>query len=1032
MKFSFAFNETPLQLFLTRVRQRFLWLSLLNIFSSLALFFLIFGAAIFPLFWFYPPKISLQFLGVFLFLAAFLYLVGAFYRLWRRAQDEVLCRQIEEWAPETYGFFSAVELEKEFIAHQKSSFSPDLLRARIKQTESKVAHLDPIEFIPSSSLHRKARLLLLLSILFWTSLLVYPNRFSKIFHSILFPKHHLALSLFQHQKNVSLLVSDLNVSYTYPDYTHLPPRHVPNSDGSLTALKGTKVVLQGIAIFPVNRGELLINDQERIPLQLGKEARSLTARFTLLQGGFYRFQLVDREGRLKIGPPHTIQIRKDRYPRVILLTPKKDLQVKERDKLLLRYKFSDDFGISKVSLVFRNLTRGDQKESVQPIRSFRKMPRAGKKRWLWDLSTMPFGPNDKIAYQIEVFDNDVISGPKRTRSIIRYITIRSPLHEHEKLIASQEKLLVQLVHLLGDFIEYPNIVVASEKTKPAQKCLGAWKKVETRQQKIIQSFQKLIKALREDPLTKPYTLIALENLFFRHRLRARRLYQLFQIFKTMPNWRPCQELKVALKRVITPEEADVYAMSLLINRQQLDLIAELSRKLTRSQNRLNELLARYRRHKTKALKRQLLREMRRMEHLIRQIMARMNKLNRQIPDEYLNMDAFKKRNSLRTIQQMRKSVEKDDIEKAAKELSRLAKQVEEMSSQMERYSREAGGRGVQKMSQALKKMTNELQQLAMQEQKLMRYTEELRRKILKRMQSRLKMKLRKLIERQLRYLRQIRHHHQVAHRSLGGRFVKRYHYGRVFEEQGELIDELEQLLKQPDLYEAVKRLEKLNNKNFFLYLSLRSYRRNLTFYLKLRESKRLRRRMLRIKKSLPEIKAIHPIIRKMLKELRKSMPSLQSYMNQRERRTLRRQRMIQRNIRRRSKRLLWKMRRIGRKIPIFSPQMLRSMKQAISQMRWAESSMRRSRLQQAHSHENKALSHLKALRQSLRRTMQPQKGKGGKRGYASYREEEKVKIPKGHDQAPKALRQDILKAMKEKVPPKYKEPVRRYYEKLVK
>lgn len=40
-----------------------------------------------------------------------------------------------------------------------------------------------------------------------------------------------------------------SVRYEYPAYTGLPPKTIPNSDGTLTALKGTTIRLHGRALF---------------------------------------------------------------------------------------------------------------------------------------------------------------------------------------------------------------------------------------------------------------------------------------------------------------------------------------------------------------------------------------------------------------------------------------------------------------------------------------------------------------------------------------------------------------------------------------------------------------------------------------------------------------------------------------------------------------------------------------------------------------------------------------------------------------
>ena len=58
---------------------------------------------------------------------------------------------------------------------------------------------------------------------------------------------------------------------------------------------------------------------------------------------------------------------------------------------------------------------------------------------------------------------------------------------------------------------------------------------------------------------------------------------------------------------------------------------------------------------------------------------------------------------------------------------------------------------------------------------------------------------------------------------------------------------------------------------------------------------------------------------------------------------------------------------------------------------------------------------------------------GGRREGFGDRNQEKVEIPDEDDfQAPKEFRKDLLDAMKQGAPEKYKDQVKRYYEELVK
>jgi hypothetical protein len=89
-----------------------------------------------------------------------------------------------------------------------------------------------------------------------------------------------------------------------------------------------------------------------------------------------------------------------------------------------------------------------------------------------------------------------------------------------------------------------------------------------------------------------------------------------------------------------------------------------------------------------------------------------------------------------------------------------------------------------------------------------------------------------------------------------------------------------------------------------------------------------------------------------------------------------------------------------------------------------------------------ALEQLQRLQQQMREAQQQQRGKGrglplpmmagrtGSSGSANSRED--VEIPDENQyQAPKEFRKDLLDAMKQGAPEKYRDQVKRYYEELV-
>ena len=204
-----------------------------------------------------------------------------------------------------------------------------------------------------------------------------------------------------------------------------------------------------------------------------------------------------------------------------------------------------------------------------------------------------------------------------------------------------------------------------------------------------------------------------------------------------------------------------------------------------------------------------------------------------------------------------------------------------------------------------------------------------------------------------------------------------------------------------------------------------------------------RKRLPKIIGARNELNKGQRIARKIERDLDKFFPSPKPYMNKNDRKLMQRYRNLQRRLRSEARKLQRNMQQMNKRLPVFRPGMQRNMKGALRQMRRATRRLGAKEPRSAYGHQQHAISKLSKLRKALRQSLQRQQGKQGQKpgqkGNRSgsgqrmgNRRQNEVKIPKpGDHKAPKALRQDILDAMKEKVPKRYRERVRRYYEKLV-
>jgi len=85
----------------------------------------------------------------------------------------------------------------------------------------------------------------------------------------------------------------------------------------------------------------------------------------------------------------------------------------------------------------------------------------------------------------------------------------------------------------------------------------------------------------------------------------------------------------------------------------------------------------------------------------------------------------------------------------------------------------------------------------------------------------------------------------------------------------------------------------------------------------------------------------------------------------------------------------------------------------------------------AAGHQRRAMEQLGAMKKAIDKRVQDASGRRGG-GAGIHRRDDRVEIPGAEEHSsPKALRDALLKAMKESAPERYEEAIERYYEELV-
>ena len=259
-------------------------------------------------------------------------------------------------------------------------------------------------------------------------------------------------------------VQRMRLSYTYPEYSSLPPRVDEEGGGDIDGLAGTEVQLEIIATKPLAAAVVVIDDSLRLvataqdataalTLRLAKSALSVETPIggvTAVADGHYFVVLTDHKGVSNDDPiRHAIEVDLDARPGVDILVPGEDGDLPDRQMLELHIEARDDFGISALDLVYQIANRPPQRQSL-PIRATVRDAGASdhiRVTYLWDLTEAGLLPEDRIRYHVDAFDNNTLSGPSMTSSREYVLRVPSLYEVFEEISSHQEENIHALEQL---------------------------------------------------------------------------------------------------------------------------------------------------------------------------------------------------------------------------------------------------------------------------------------------------------------------------------------------------------------------------------------------------------------------------------------------------------------------------------------------------------------------------------------------------------------------------------------------------------
>jgi len=939
----------------------------------------------------------------------------------RRAGDDLrTARLLSERLPEvSLDLLAAVELKR--AMGRENGFSLDLAQAFLRQMDDRASRQDAARAID----RRQTRIAgaVFAAAALTSGLLIFAasgNWFaalSGVFEARVQPA----------QPRREPITGEVELTYRYPAYTGLALKTVPSTAGDVSAVAGTEVQIKTRADRDVAQAELVVNGS-RLPLQV-TGSRDLAGGFVVDKPGSYHFVFFRPTGRrIAEGPAIPIVVEPDEPPKVSLLSPADDLEIDPGQRVLLKYSASDDYGLTSLELVYRTPRDREDRRMPLPVDDERR----SKGEFRWDLGPLKLAAGERVSYYLAARDNDEVSGHKLGVSRTQSIKIYSASEHRREAVRKAEALWERLVAHLAGRLEGPDRDADREPEK-----IAAQSSLDQTGGELASEMLQAARELSRQRDSPEELWTALTNIAhgFQRRVRNtatyRRIFLRGQLVHLIDS-DPGKRLSKAVEDEIAEAEKDVLYLESLLDRQKLQELKEMAKQLANDRRELASLVEQYKQSHDPKLQESILRQVQALRARINEAMRRMAELVKGIRDEHLNAEALSHMMPEKDFQSQLDDIERlmreGKADEALSKLQEMAQQMEELLKGLERSDSQFGEQQYPELAAKFQQFMDELRQATQEQKRLAEQTKEVRDRYKLETKQRLAQKGRALRDQLMKEAEELAR----DYRQVGPDQITRAEK-QLEETQGQL-ENLRNALKVEDYdlaAEAAARAERSSAEVSAQAEMKKQLDQRYGNPNEAGQSKQLAERMTKNAQRIQEIN----------QKLQQLFPPPGSMLSEADREQLGQQSGEERQLQRKAQGLQQRMDEMSQMAPVFGDDSSDQMGQIARRMGEASQRLESRDPNRGYNEQKAALEELQKFQQRMKEAQS--KGKGS-RGlplpmYAGNRNgemgpstsQEPVPIP-GPDQAPKEFRKDLLDAMKQGAPEKYKDQVKRYYEELVK
>ena len=210
-----------------------------------------------------------------------------------------------------------------------------------------------------------------------------------------------------------------------PSYTRLSPSEQKGNIAEIRGIKGSELGISLKTDKNLDEGFLTVGtgsksgDQEKIPLTIN--GRKATGSVSMMRDASLTAHVYDSRGIGNLDPiEYRLVVLQDLSPQMQVLIPPEVTELGSDFTIPIKLHIEDDFGFSTLQIVYEvkhpEYLQQEESVSIHVLKNFSRTTIAQDIYYLWDVSKLGLMPDDELQFHFEVYDNDIISGPKKAVS----------------------------------------------------------------------------------------------------------------------------------------------------------------------------------------------------------------------------------------------------------------------------------------------------------------------------------------------------------------------------------------------------------------------------------------------------------------------------------------------------------------------------------------------------------------------------------------------------------------------------------------